>query len=78
MKKLSEEDLKSISNYLNKSIKKTIVMTHFPPIQDGTSSPVYFNQSQCLKDYFAWNNILKDLNLKKCTFMAKRTYTLVI
>jgi hypothetical protein len=39
-------------------------MTHFPPLQDGTSNPVYFNQSQCLKDYFAWNNILKDLNLK--------------
>jgi predicted MPP superfamily phosphohydrolase len=64
MKKISEEDLKSISNYLNKSIKKTIIMTHFPPVQDGTSNPAYFNQSQCLKDYFAWNNILKDLNLK--------------
>ena len=64
MKNLSEEDFKSISNHLEKTTKKTIVMTHFPPVQDGTSNPVYFNQSQCLKDYFAWNNILKDLNLK--------------
>ena len=63
MKKLSEEDFKSISNYLEKTTKKTIIMTHFPPIQNGTSNPAYFNQSQCLKDYFAWNNILKDLNL---------------
>lgn len=63
MKKTSEEDLKSISNYLNKSTKKTIVMTHFPPLQNGTSNPVYFNQSSDLKDYFAWNNILKELNL---------------
>jgi predicted MPP superfamily phosphohydrolase len=63
IKKISDEDLKSISNYLNKSTKKTIVMTHFPPVQNGTSNPVYFNQSQNLKDYFAWNNILKELNL---------------
>ena len=38
-------------------------MTHFPPLQTGTSNPVYDSQSQVLKDYFAWNNILKDLNL---------------
>jgi len=63
MKSLSDESLKSISNYLNRSTKKTIVMTHFPPLQTGTSNPVYDNQSQVLKDYFAWNNILKDLNL---------------
>jgi len=63
MKKLSEDDLKSISNYLNKTTKKIIVMTHFPPLQEGTSNPVYDSQSQDLKNYYAWNNILKDLNL---------------
>jgi predicted MPP superfamily phosphohydrolase len=63
MKSLSDESLKSISNYLNQSTKKTIVMTHFPPIQEGTSNPIYSNQPLYLKDYFAWNNILKDLNL---------------
>lgn len=63
MKKISEEDLKSISNYLNKTTKKTIVMTHFPPLQTATGNPSYDSQSQALKDYFAWNNILKDLNL---------------
>jgi len=63
IKKLSEEDLKSISNYLNKTTKKTIIMTHYPPVQVGTSNPTY-NLSQDLKDYLAWNNILKDLNLK--------------
>ena len=39
-------------------------MTHFPPLQEGTSSPAYSIQPLYLKNYFAWNNILKDLNLK--------------
>ena len=64
MKNLSEEDFKSISNHLNKTTKKTIIMTHFPPDQVGTINPAYNSQSQSIKDYFAWNNILKDLNLK--------------
>ena len=64
MKKISDEGLKSISNYLNKSTKKTIVMTHFPPIQEGTSNPLLYNiQAQDLKNYLAWNNILKDLDI---------------
>jgi predicted MPP superfamily phosphohydrolase len=63
MKKLSEDDLKSISNHLDKTTKKTIIMTHFPPLQEGTSSPAYNNQPLYLKNYFAWNNVLKDLNL---------------
>jgi predicted MPP superfamily phosphohydrolase len=63
MKNLSEQDLKSISNHLDKTTKKTIIMTHFPPLQEGTSSPVYSTQPLYLKNYFAWNNILKDLNL---------------
>ena len=64
MKKLSDEGFKGISNYLNKSTKKTIVMTHFPPIQEGTSNKLLYNsQTQDLKNYLAWNNILKDLNI---------------
>ena len=63
MKNLSEDDFKSISNHLEKTKKKTIIMTHFPPLQEGTSNPIYFNESLNFKNYFAWNNILKDLNL---------------
>jgi predicted phosphohydrolase len=63
MKKLSEDDFESISNYLDKTTKKTIIMTHFPPLQEGTSNPAYNSQSPVLKNYFAWNNVLKDLNL---------------
>ena len=63
MTNLTKEDLKSISIYLNKTTKPTIIMTHFPPIQENTSNPLYSRQSQVLKNYFAWNNILKNLNL---------------
>ena len=62
IKKLSKEDFKSISDYLNKSKKKTIIMTHFPPVQEGTINPNNAYQNK-IKDYFAWNNILKELNL---------------
>jgi len=63
MKKLSEEDFKSISNHLETTTKKTIIMTHFPPVQEGTSNPSYIKQSSVLKNYFAWNNVLKDLKM---------------
>ena len=63
IKKMSDQDLKHISEYLNKSTKKTIIMTHFPPLQEGTTNPVYNSQTHNLKNYFAWNNILKELNL---------------
>lgn len=65
IKKLSEHDFKSISNHLNKSKKITIVMTHFPPIQEDTTNPKYNYQKKVLKDYLGWNNILKELNLNK-------------
>jgi len=63
MKKLSEEDFKSILNHLETTTKKTIIMTHFPPVQEGTSNPSYIKQSSVLKNYFAWNNVLKDLKM---------------
>ena len=46
--------LSELSKYTNKNI---IVMTHFPPTQENTSSPKYKNQHQYLKDYFASNFI---------------------
>ena len=62
MNNLAEEDFKSISNHLNSTTKKLIILTHFPPTQTGTINPVY--KTTDLKNYFAWNNILEILNLK--------------
>lgn len=49
--------LTQLEKHKNKNI---IVMTHFPPTQENTSSPKYKNQVQYLKDYFA-SNFVKNI-----------------
>ena len=53
-KKSCDYILKELKKHNNKNI---IIMTHFPPSQNGTSNPKYNNQSEYLKDYFASNFI---------------------
>ena len=60
MKKMSDNEVKSISTYLNNTKKKVIIITHFPPIEDCIINEKCLNY----KIYFAWNNILKELDLK--------------
>lgn len=52
-----------LNKYLNETNKKTIIVTHFPPTQINTSDPIYKNQSEHIKDYFAHKNILNELKL---------------
>lgn len=40
--------------------KKTIIITHFPLIKEGTSHPKYYNQKQSIKNYYA-NDLHDDL-----------------
>jgi predicted phosphohydrolase len=54
---LSNYELTNLKNYLNNTNKKTIILTHFPPIQENTSHPKYVSSSQEIKDYFAWDNL---------------------
>ena len=59
---------KESCNYILKELKKhnnknIIIMTHFPPSQNGTSNIKYKNQSQNLKDYFA-SNFINEINEK--------------
>lgn len=54
---LSNNELTNLIQYLNSTSKKTIILTHFPPIQENTSNPKYVNSEQYIKDYFAWNSI---------------------
>uniref|UniRef100_A0A6C0BDJ2 Calcineurin-like phosphoesterase domain-containing protein n=1 Tax=viral metagenome TaxID=1070528 RepID=A0A6C0BDJ2_9ZZZZ len=37
---------------------KIIIVTHFPPIRDLTSNPIY--NGEICNNYFAWNDLLKD------------------
>lgn len=57
MKTLADESICKLSEFLDKTTKKVILVTHFPPVQKGTSSPQYKNEHQYIKDYFAWKNI---------------------
>jgi predicted phosphohydrolase len=60
---LSIEQETKLRDYLSTNTKKTIVMTHFPPLQTNTSNPRFANNTQETKDYFAWNpTLLGDVN----------------
>lgn len=60
---LSKSELDKLNNYLNTSITKNIIMTHFPPIREGSSNPKYSSQPEYIKNYFSWNNIFKQLDM---------------
>ena len=49
-----EQELK-LKQYLTNTTQKTLVMTHFPPLQKGTSHPRFEAQPSYMNDYFAWN-----------------------
>ena len=66
---LSIEQESKLRAYLNSTDKKTIVMTHFPPIQTNTSNPRFANTPQNTKDYFAWNpTAIGDIDCKNVIF----------
>jgi hypothetical protein len=60
---LSKSQLNLLNNYLNTTKEKTIIMTHFPPIRQGSSNPKYINQPEYLSNYFSWNNIYSKLEM---------------
>lgn len=60
----SKTQLDELEKYLNNSSNvKTIILTHFPPIRNGSSNPIYSNQPKYLANYFSWNNIYSKLNM---------------
>jgi predicted phosphodiesterase len=63
VKELSVKDFEHLNTFLNSNKKKAIVMTHFPPLQKGTSNPNLGNQFKELKDYNAWDDSICSLNL---------------
>lgn len=61
IEQLNEMKIKLVDELNNIKQEKIIIMTHFPPSQCNTSSPVHSQEAQCVKDYFA-SNTLKLLN----------------
>ena len=65
IKELSEKSFVSLKKHLENTKKITIVMTHFPPLREGTCNPIYNNQKEDKTNYFTWNDkIINNFNLK--------------
>lgn len=61
---LSKESFKKLQLYLNQQEKKTIIMTHFPPLRTGTSEPKYLLEKKTTDLYFSWpDKTIDDFNL---------------
>lgn len=63
----SKIQLHELEKYLNNTSSntktKSIILTHFPPIRNGSSNPIYSSQPAYLANYFSWNNIYSKLNM---------------
>jgi len=72
MNELSAYQYGQLANHLQNTRKKTIILTHFPPLQKGTME----NTHSPLKDYFAWNGqILNKLCLDYvCAWISGHTH----
>jgi predicted phosphodiesterase len=65
VKELANESFNKLQKYLNETDKKTIVMTHFPPLRSGTSDPKYYAEERKVNLYFSWpEGTLENFNLK--------------
>jgi predicted phosphodiesterase len=67
VKELANESLNKLQKYLNETDKKTIVMTHFPPLRSGTTNPKYLDLDRKKNNYYSWHDntlILNNFNLK--------------
>jgi len=56
VRELSNDSLKMLQEYLARENKKTIIVTHFPPQQTGTSHLKYRLQGEIMKSYFSHSN----------------------
>jgi hypothetical protein len=64
MSELSNKDFQHLSSFLSTTKKKTIVMTHFPPMQEGSTNEAASIITNQLKELNAWNDgTLEKVNL---------------
>lgn len=53
VRELSNDSITQLEQYLAGENKKTVIVTHFPPQQIGTSHPKYRLQGKLMKNYFS-------------------------
>jgi len=61
---ISNKQFCLLNNYLNTNNKKTIIITHFPPINKNTTHISLENKSKCIKDYYSWENVFNNISNK--------------
>ena len=61
IQKTSNLQYNSLKNYIENNKKKTIIISHFPPLQKNTSAIKYLNQEKIIKDYFAWEHLIDEI-----------------
>ena len=54
VKEVAKESFNYLKKYLSETNKKTIIITHFPPIRTGTSNPKFLAEKKLSNLYFAW------------------------
>jgi predicted phosphohydrolase len=66
VKELSRGSFTQLETYLNTTDKKTIIITHFPPIQSGTIEPSTLEKNSILNLYSSWpDETLDKVNLSR-------------
>lgn len=69
MIRMSNEELDKFKEFISKVnneeilCESVIIVSHFPPIREGTSAPEYSNSE--LQPYFSWSNIMRNLSCPK-------------
>lgn len=67
MEKIGKEGIIKFREFIDKvnsneiECKAVIIITHFPPVREGTSAPKYIGDD--LNDYFSWRNLLVSENI---------------
>jgi len=65
VRNIANESFNNLQKYLNNTAKKTIIMTHFPPLRSGTFYPKYLTERKKRDLYFSWpDDTLDKLKLK--------------
>ena len=59
---MANEQIEKFKEFIDEvESDKIMIVTHFPPIRNGTSDPMYMGD--ILNAYFSWNNMLIDNNI---------------
>lgn len=59
--RLAQDGIEKFKSWLGSRANSTpiLVITHFPPICENTSNPIYLAEPRIVNQYFSWENLIK-------------------